>query len=253
MSAVTALIAEDEAPQRTELRRLLSERWPELQIVAECEDGLIALEALHSFRPQLAFLDIRLPGLSGLEIARAAQGIAHVIFTTAYDEYAVQAFDRGAIDYLLKPIKAERLSNAIQRVRERFAANEPQELLDIVAALQAQLATKSQEGHIKWITATLGNTTKLFAIEDVLYFRAQDKYTHVVTCGDAAQIRMPLKALVEKLDPEVFWQVHRSIIVRASAIRSLQRGEDGKHTLRLKNAATELPVSSAFQYRFRGM
>jgi DNA-binding LytR/AlgR family response regulator len=253
MTAMTALIAEDEAPQRAELRRLLFELWPELQIVAECEDGLTALEALHSYRPQLAFLDIRMPGLSGLEIARASNGIAHVIFTTAYDEYALQAFDRGAIDYLLKPIKRERLSSAVQRVRERLASSEPQELLDVVAALQTQLAAKSQEGHIKWITATVGNTTKLFAIDDVLYFRAQDKYTHVVTSGDAAQIRMPLKELIDKLDSAVFWQVHRSIIVRASAIRSLHRGEDGKHTLRLKNAATELPVSSAFQYRFRGM
>jgi len=250
---ITALIAEDEAPLRAELKRSLAELWPELQIVAECEDGLSALEALHSHRPQLAFLDIRMPGLSGLEIARAAQGIAHVVFTTAYDEYAIQAFDRGAIDYVLKPIKRERLETALQRVRERLASNDSAELLEIVAALQNRLAAKPAESQIKWITASVGNTTKLFPIDDVLYFRAQDKYTHVATASDAAQIRTPLKELIEKLDPETFWQVHRSIIVRASAIHSLHRGDEGKCMLKLKGTDAELPVSAAFQHRFRGM
>ena len=249
----TALIAEDEAPLRAELKRSLAELWPELQIIAECEDGLTALEALHTHRPQLAFLDIRMPGLSGLEIARAAQGIAHVVFTTAYDEYAIQAFERGAVDYLLKPIKRERLEAALQRVRERLASNEPADLLELVAALQNRLATKPAESQIKWITASVGNTTKLFPIDDVLYFRAQDKYTHVATATDAAQIRTPLKELIEKLDPETFWQVHRSIIVRASAIRSLHRGDEGRCMLKLKGTDAELPVSAAFQHRFRAM
>jgi DNA-binding LytR/AlgR family response regulator len=253
MTVTTALIAEDEAPQRTELRRLLSEIWPELQIVAECEDGLSAIEALHSHRPQLVFLDIRMPGLSGLEIARSAKGVAHVVFTTAYDEYALQAFDSGAVDYLLKPIKRERLQTAMQRVRERLASNESFELMDVIAALQARLATRREDEHIKWVTASVGNTTKLFPIDDVVYFRALDKYTHVVTSSDSAQIRMPLKELVLKLDSDAFWQVHRSIIVRASAIRSLHHGEDGKYVLRLKDMDAELPVSGAFQHRFRGM
>ena len=249
----TALIAEDEAPQRAELRQLLQEMWPDLEIVAECEDGLAAIEALHEHRPQLVFLDIRMPGLSGLEIANAASGIAHVVFTTAYDEYAVQAFDRGAIDYLLKPIKRDRLAACIERARERLAGSGSQELSDIVASLQARLSDTPRESQIKWITATVGNSTKLFPIDEVIYFRAQDKYTQVATAHDAAQIRMPLKELVEKLDCDTFWQVHRSIIVRASAIRSVHRGDDGKHTLRLKGSDVELPVSSAFQHRFRGM
>jgi DNA-binding LytR/AlgR family response regulator len=249
----TALIAEDEGPQREELRQLLTEMWPELTIVAECEDGLAAIEALQQHRPQLAFLDIRMPGLSGLEIAKAANGIARVVFTTAYDEYAVQAFDRGAIDYLLKPIRRDRLAECIERVRERLANSDSQELIDIVASLQARLSGSRQESQIKWITATVGNATKLFPIDEVIYFRAQDKYTQVATANDAAQIRMPLKELLEKLDSETFWQVHRSIIVRASAIRSVHRCEDGKHTLRLKESDVELPVSSAFQHRFRGM
>lgn len=249
----TALIAEDEAPQRAELLQLLREVWPELTVVAECEDGLAAIEALQEHRPQLAFLDIRMPGLSGLEIARAANGIAHVVFTTAYDEYAVQAFDRGAIDYLLKPVKRDRLAACIERVRGRLADAGSQELLDIVGSLQARLSAVPRESQIKWITATVGNSTKLFPIDEVIYFRAQDKYTQVATANDAAQIRMPLKELLEKLDSDAFWQVHRSIIVRASAIRSVHRGDDGKQTLRLKGSDVELPVSSAFQHRFRGM
>jgi DNA-binding LytR/AlgR family response regulator len=249
----TALIAEDEAPQRKELRQLLTELWPELNVVAECEDGLAAIEALHLHRPQLAFLDIRMPGLSGLEIARSAAGIAHVVFTTAYDEYAVQAFDRGAIDYLLKPIRRDRLALCLERVRERLNSDEPQDVLDVMTSLQARLTAAPRDSHIKWITATVGHTTKLFPIEDVLYFRAQDKYTQVATADDSAQIRMSLKELIDKLDSDAFWQVHRSIIVRANAIRSLHRGDDGKHTLRLKGSDTELPVSGAFQYRFRGM
>jgi DNA-binding LytR/AlgR family response regulator len=249
----TALIAEDEAPQRAELRQLLAEMWPELTIVAECEDGLAAIEALHAHRPHLAFLDIRMPGMSGLEIAKAASGIAHVVFTTAYDEYAVQAFDRGAIDYLLKPLRRERLAACLDRVRDRLGGAGSQELLDIVASLQARLSAAPRESQIKWITAAVGNSTKLFPIEDVIFFRAQDKYTQVATANDAAQIRMPLKELLEKLDSETFWQVHRSIIVRASAIRCVHRGEDGKYTLRLKEGDVELPVSSAFQHRFRGM
>jgi len=249
----TALIAEDEAPQRAELRQLLRELWPELTIVVECEDGLAALEALHAHRPQLAFLDIRMPGLSGLQIATTAGGIAHVVFTTAYDEYAVQAFDRGAIDYLLKPIKRDRLAACIARVRERLDSSNSRELMEIVATLQSQLAASPRESQIKWITATVGNATKLFAIDDVIYFRAQDKYTQVATANDSAQIRMSLKELTEKLDSDAFWQVHRSIIVRASAIQSVVRTEDGKHVLRLKGSDVELPVSSAFQHRFRGM
>ena len=249
----TALIAEDEAPQRAELRQLLEEMWPELTVVAECEDGLAAIEALHVHRPQLAFLDIRMPGLSGLEVAKEANGIAHVVFTTAYDEYAVQAFDRGAIDYLLKPIKRDRLAACVERVRERLGQTGPQDLRDIVASLQSRMSGAPREAQIKWITATLGNSTKLFPIDEVVYFRAQDKYTQVATASDSAQIRMSLKELIDKLDCDVFWQVHRSIIVRASAIRSIHRGEDGKHTLRLKESDVELPVSSAFQHRFRGM
>ncbi|HKE94371.1 MAG TPA: LytTR family DNA-binding domain-containing protein [Povalibacter sp.] len=253
MKQPTALIAEDEAPQHAELRAYLGQLWPELQIVADCEDGLAALEALQAHRPDVAFLDIRMPGISGLEVARVANGIAHVVFTTAYDEYAVQAFERGAIDYLLKPIQRQRLDQALQRVKERLAAGNPPDISAAIAALQAQIASRPAPGAIRWVTATIGQTTRIFPIEDVLFFRSQDKYTRVVTANDEAQIRMPLKELLDSLDPQTFWQIHRSVIVRYDAIRLVRRRDDGHWTLQVRGREEELPVSSVFQYRFRGM
>jgi len=250
---LTALIAEDETPQRAELRRLLTELWPELSIVAECEDGLSALEALQSLRPQIAFLDIRMPGLSGLELARTACAYSRIVFTTAYDEYAVQAFEQGAIDYLLKPIQRDRLALTVRRLRERGLDQQPPDVAAVLSVLQPLLSTRPVGGRLQWITATSGNTTKLFGIDDVVYFKAEDKLTHVVTSTDNAYVRMSLKELTDGLDSNQFWQVHRSVIVRASAIRSVRRGDDGKLSLQLKTSNDELPVSSAFQYRFKGM
>jgi DNA-binding LytR/AlgR family response regulator len=252
VTSVTALIAEDETPQRVELRTMLTELWPELRIVAECEDGLTALEALAAHHPQVAFLDIRMPGVSGLEVAKAANTRAHVVFTTAYDEYAVQAFERGAIDYLLKPIKRDRLATAIERLRERLRSGTSPDVLAVVAELERQLASKRSNG-IKWITANVGNTTKMFAIDEVLFFQAQDKYTRVVTASDEAIIRTPLKELLDDLDTDAFWQIHRSAIVRVASIQAVHRSDDGRLALRVRGHIETLPVSGAFQYRFKGM
>jgi len=253
MMTISAILAEDEAPQRAELRKLLSELCPELKIVAECEDGLAALEALEAYHPQVAFLDIRMPGVSGLEVARAASGRTQVIFTTAYDEYAVKAFDGGAVDYLLKPIKRDRLILAIERMRERTRRGATQDLSQVLAALENKLAHPSKSGGIKWITANVGNTTKMFPVEEVLFFQAQDKYTRVVTATDEAIIRTTLKELIDGLDSDEFWQIHRSAIVRANAIRSALRRDDGRLELRVRGKEEVLPVSSAFHYRFKGM
>jgi len=251
MSRPTALIAEDELPQRQELRALLAELWPELDVVAECDDGLAALQALAEHRPQVAFLDIRMPGISGLEVARAAGDHCQVIFITAYEEYALRAFDEGAVDYLQKPVARDRLRRALERTRARLGSGAQVDMAALIDLVQSRLAPGGKS--IKWITASVGNTLKMFSIDEVLFFQAQDKYTRVVTADSEGHIRTPLKELVAALDSETFWQVHRSVIVRVGAIRSVEKDEDGKLRLNVRGHAKILPVSSAFQYRFRGM
>jgi len=247
----TALIAEDEAPQRRELRRLLSSSWPELQIVAECADGTSAIAALHAHHPTIAFLDIRMAGASGLEVAQQACKMAHVVFTTAYEQHAVEAFEAGALDYLLKPVTPERLDTTLQRVRTRLN-NAPQEIEAVLSAIR-QGFRSTRSADIPWITASLGNTIKLIATEDVLFFQADDGCTRVVTRLEEASIRTPLKDLLTELNPDVFWQIHRRVIVRVKAIRAVRRNELGRLEIALHDSAEILPVSQAFQWRFRGM
>jgi DNA-binding LytR/AlgR family response regulator len=251
MSEVRALIAEDEAPQREALQRLLAELWPGLAIVT-CADGIAALEALHEFAPHVVFLDIRMPGASGLDVARAASGRAHVVFTTAYDEYAVNAFEHGAVDYLLKPVARERLQTAIARVRDRLASA-PAALDALIAQLQLHARAQEERRWLRWISAGIGDTVRLIAIEDVQFFQAQDKYTRVATRDGDALIRVPLKELLAQLDPELFWQVHRSAIVNARAIERVRRDELGRLQLHVRDRNESLPVSSACQHRFRTM
>jgi DNA-binding LytR/AlgR family response regulator len=255
MTRPQAVIAEDEEPQRRKLVELLGEIWPELEIVAQCEDGLSALESVTSLQPAVAFLDIRMPGLTGLEIARAASPGTHVVFTTAYDEYAVSAFDQGAIDYLLKPIKRERLEQSVARLKERIRSHSANSTTigAILDALQGRILSRATLGSIRWITGSVGNITKMFGIDEVLFFQAQDKYVRVATLEDEVQIRTPLRELLAALDPEAFWRIHRSVIVRAAAIHRIESDADGKLQLRVKGRTDVLPVSSAFQHRFKPM
>ena len=252
MTQITVVIAEDEQPQRQALQKMLQELMPEAELVAVCEDGLSALEAIQQFQPTLALLDIRMPGLSGLEVARSAGANTQIVFTTAYDEYAVKAFETGAVDYLLKPIKPERLQQAIDRVRERCQAKVAPDIANIIDALETKLRGASNKS-IKWVTASVGDTVKMFSIDDVLFFQAQDKYIRVVTHSDEAVIRTPLKELIGSLDPDIFWHVHRSVVVRVSAIDRVRKDDLGHYSLHLKDRTDTLPISSAFQSRFRGM
>jgi DNA-binding LytR/AlgR family response regulator len=255
MTRPQAVIAEDEEPQRRKLVELLGEIWPELEIVAQCEDGLSALESVTGLHPAVAFLDIRMPGLTGLEIARAASPGTHVVFTTAYDEYAVSAFEQGAIDYLLKPLKRERLEQSVARLKERVGSHSANSTTigAILDALQGRMPSRATLGSIRWITGSVGNITKMFGIEEVLFFQAQDKYVRVATLEDEVQIRTPLRELLAALDPEAFWRIHRSVIVRAAAIHRIESDAEGKLQLRVKGRTDVLPVSSAFQYRFKPM
>ena len=252
-AAVTAILAEDEAPLRRALRAMLAEAWPELQVVAECEDGIAAMEAIAAHRPDLCFLDIRMPGVSGLDVARAAVAAKSlVVFTTAYDEYAVRAFETGAVDYLLKPLQPERLQRAVERLRARLRDTSDHDDGARVDALEAALRPAGAR-LIRWISAAVGDSVRMIGIEDVLFFQAQDKYVRVVTADGEAIIRTPIKELLAGLDPDVFWQVHRGTLVRVSAIDRLRRDELGKSMLHLRGHDEALPVSAAFLHRFRGM
>jgi DNA-binding LytR/AlgR family response regulator len=254
----TALIADDEDLPRAELRRMLAVAWPELQIVAECEHGPAAVEAIDALAPDVAFLDIRMPGMSGLDVARAASGRCHTVFTTAYDSHAVEAFNAGALDYLLKPIAADRLAQTVARLRERLqsAAAAP-EFGGLVEQLAAQLQQRSANGsgtpRLKWVSASVGDTIKMFGIDEIVFFQSDEKYTRVVTAGDEAHVRKPLKEIAEGLDPDTFWQIHRGVIVRAGSISRAQRDELGRITLHLKGHAEKLAVSQAYAWRFKPM
>ncbi len=249
---VTAVIAEDEKPLRDALRAMLGIAWPELEVVAECEDGIAAMEAIAAHRPALSFLDIRMPGVSGLDVARAAIAAkSFVVFTTAYDEYAVRAFEAGAVDYLLKPLRPERLATTLARVQARLRVRDD-DADARMAALEAQLRPSGAR-LIRWISAAVGDSVRMLGLDEVLYFQSQDKYVRVVTADGEAIIRTPLKELLAGLDPDEFWQVHRGTVVRVSAIDRLRRDELGKSALRLRGREDTLPVSAAFLHRFRGM
>jgi DNA-binding LytR/AlgR family response regulator len=249
---VTVLVAEDEAPQRAELLDMLDDAWPGIEVVAACEDGITAMQAIVEHRPQVAFLDIRMPGVGGLDVAKAAVASgAHVVFTTAYDEYAIRAFEAGAIDYLPKPIQPARLDQAVQRLRARLL--EPGGGMRTgIDALEARLRPAG-ERLIRWISASAGDSVRMIGIDEVVYFQARDKYVSVVVADGEATIRMPIKDLLAGLDPDTFWQVHRGIVVRVSAIDRMQKDELGKPGIRLRGRSDWLPVSAAFLHRFRGM
>jgi DNA-binding LytR/AlgR family response regulator len=255
MTEATALIADDEDLPRAELARMLAAAWPGLRIVAECEHGPAAVEAIDALRPQIAFLDIRMPGSSGLEVARAASGRCHVVFTTAFDSHAIEAFEAGAIDYLLKPVQAARLDQAVQRLQQRIAAQAPAADLDSLAARLAQrLAGREAEApRLRWISASLGDTIKMFSIDEVVFFQSDEKYTRVVTAEDEAHVRKPLKEIAAGLDPEAFWQVHRGLIVRADRIARATRDDLGRITLQLRGSREALAVSQAYAWRFKPM
>lgn len=258
---VSAIIADDEDLQRTDLRRMLAQLWPQLEIVAECEDGDDALEAIAHHQPDIAFLDIKMPALSGLDVARASNGQCRIVFTTAYDEHAIEAFKVGALDYVLKPITQERLQQTIERLKMQISSGQSaQNLLNVMSELDKRLRevsvpALSHERHerIRWISANLGNTIKLFPIEEVLFFESDLRYTRVVTATDEGHIRTSIKELQKGIDPEQFWQIHRSLMVNVHAIAKARRDELGSIYVELKDHPQQLKVSQSYAWRFKGM
>jgi DNA-binding LytR/AlgR family response regulator len=252
----TALIAEDEAPIARDLASRLAAAWPELDIVAISPNGLDALEKIESLRPNIAFLDINMPGLTGLQVAQQldASGDAkpHIVFVTAYSEYAVSAFEREAVDYLLKPVQDERLQVAIARLRARLAKQEPASSLDSV--LRELLAkSPARERHLKWIRAGVGNTVHNIAVDDVLFFEAEDKYTRVVTRHIESLVRIAIGDLETQLDPEFFQRIHRGTIVNLRAVKSIRRNDLGGMELVIDGRTETLAVSRAHAAAFRQM
>lgn len=250
----TAIIADDEDLQRSDLQRMLQLIWPELQILASCEDGGDALEAIIKHQPDIAFLDIRMPELSGLDVARASDGKCCIVFTTAYDNHAIEAFKLGAIDYLLKPITEERLRHTTTRINEQLNSGSTQnDLLQVMAALDQRLREPQESERIRWISASSGNTIKLFPIEEVLFFESDLRYTRVVSAEDEGHIRTSIKELQKGLAPEQFWQIHRSIMVNPHAISKAKKDEMGNIVVELKNHPEQLKVSQTYAWRFKGM
>jgi DNA-binding LytR/AlgR family response regulator len=250
------VVAEDEALLRDELAALLQEAAPDMELVAVVDDGASALEAIIQHQPELAFLDIRMPGLSGLEVAAALAEHSprtQVVFVTAYEQHALDAFDRGAVDYLLKPVSRERLAETMRRVKSRMGQGGPDPQL--LAALLQQLghSAPGKAPPLAWITASRGTDTRLIMVEDVVYFQSDTKYTVVMTADGEALLRTPLRDLLGVLDQALFRQVHRSTIVNMRAIASVARDESGRGLIRLKNRPETLTVSQPFMTLFRNM
>ena len=270
MKAPVALIAEDEPLLALNLQQELAKAWPELAIGATVADGASAAQQALALRPDVCFLDIRMPGLSGLE---AAQTMAEdwpadvpfplLVFVTAYDQYAVQAFEAQAVDYLVKPLETNRLTACVRRLRKRLADRAPQAALqESVDQLRALLATspgataaieRTRAPRLEVIQASVGNTVHMVPIDDVLYFEAADKYVRVVTAEREHLIRIPLRELVPQLDAQQFWQVHRGLVVRARAIAAAQRDDSGKIFLTLRGRPERLTASRLYAHLFKGM
>jgi DNA-binding LytR/AlgR family response regulator len=247
----TAVIADDEPLLRAQLRSRLAKLWPELAIVHEMGDGrgIDAVVAAHA--PTFCFLDIHMPGVNGIEAARAIGKRAHIVFVTAYDQYAVEAFERGAIDYVLKPFNEARLAMTVERLQERLAGPPP--VLDqLVEELATRLAPRAHD-HLRWVKASVGQNVRLIPVEEILFFQSDEKYTRVVTADSEALIKTPIRELLDGLDPEVFWQIHRSTVVNAGAIAAVTRDFRGQAHVRIKGKDESLVVSRIYSHLFKQM
>ena len=247
--SIRALIAEDEPMLRAQLKGRLRDAWPELDVAGEAENGTQALALIEELKPHVVFLDIRMPVMSGIDVAQKMAGQAHVVFVTAYDEYAVAAFEEGAVDYVLKPVTPERIAKVVTRLKARLALPP----VDLTALLTRLAEREAAAVPLRWIRASLGATMQMIAVDDVVYFQAEDKYTKVVTDGGEALIKKPIKELYEALDAETFWQVHRGTIVNLRAIAKIERDWRDQPVITLKSRSEKLTVSRTFAHRFKSM
>jgi len=256
--APTALIADDETLLRKSLARMLAETWPELAIVAQARNGREAVEMFDAHKPDVCFLDVHMPGMSGVEAARAIGRGAHLVFVTAFDKYAVQAFEQGVLDYLVKPVEPARLADTVSRLQQRLGAAQPAAGIE---ALIEQLAARMQKElptGLRWLHVSIGQALRLIPVEEVDFLRSDEKYTRVAWRGDDGKpadglIRTPLKDLIEQLDAAQFIQVHRSVVVNRRAISQVKRGDNETAAIHLKGRDEVLPVSRTYLHLFQQM
>jgi DNA-binding LytR/AlgR family response regulator len=246
----TAILAEDEPILLAQLKAKLAKLWPELEVIASVEDGAAALEALEDRTPDFMFLDIQMPEMTGLEVARHVGARSHVVFVTAYDQYAIQAFETGAVDYVLKPVSDERLVVTLERLKAK-ASTQPPDLTALLSQLAQQAGSKRE--RLQWIKATVGQQLRLIPVGEVLFFQSDEKYTRVVTRDSEALIKTPIRELLDGLDPEVFWQIHRSTLVNASAIDNVTRDFRGQAHVKVKGRDDSLVVSRIYSHLFKQM
>jgi DNA-binding LytR/AlgR family response regulator len=248
----TAIIADDERLMRDQLRLRLSQVWPELEILDEAKNGEEAISMVEEHRPDFTFLDIRMPGKTGLDAAREIGGKSHVVFITAYDQYAVEAFERGAIDYVLKPAEPERLRLTVERLKARLAAP-PQDMSAMLAQLARQIGIEPKKQYLQWIQATIGQDLRMIPVQEILFFQSDEKYTRVQTARYEALIRKPVRDLSEELDPTLFWQIHRATLVNVNAIDGVTRDIRGRHLVMIKGLTEKLEVSRSYVHLFKQM
>jgi DNA-binding LytR/AlgR family response regulator len=255
----TALIADDEPLLRDSLERLLKQAWPELEVVAQARNGREAIDQFEAQQPDICFLDVHMPGTTGVEAARHIGPRAHLVFVTAYDQYAVQAFSHGVLDYLVKPVEPSRLATTVARLQERLRAAQPAlNTEELLRQLAASLQRSAAPAPLRWVRASVGQTVRLIAVDDIDFLRSEEKYTMIAWRDDAGQpreavIRMPLKELVAQLDPSRFAQVHRSVVVSLRAIAHVTRGPNETADIHLKGRDEVLPVSRSYLHLFRQM
>jgi DNA-binding LytR/AlgR family response regulator len=257
MKSPTALIADDEPLLRESLTRALAEIWPELTVVATAKNGRLAVESFEALRPDVCFLDVQMPGLTGIEAARFIGRRAHIVFVTAFNQYAVEAFNQGAIDYLVKPVEIMRLRDTITRIKSRiYAAEQAPDTASLLDQLAARLYKNAPAKHTRWLCVAVGQVLKMVSIDEVDFFRAEDKYTLVAWHDSTGRlceglVRTSLKELASQLDPAQFIQTHRAVMVNLHAVQEVRRGQNETASITLKNRSEILPVSRTFLHYFK--
>ena len=252
--APTAIVADDERLMREQIVGRLKEAWPELLILGEAANGREAVAMVQRLEPDIAFLDISMPEMDGIKAAQALAGQVHIVFCTAYDQYAIRAFDQGAVDYLLKPVETQRVALACQRLREKLQ-QKPDPMDDLLELLSQRLGSagaKPRE-YMRWVQASVGANIRMIPTSEILFFRAEDKYTRVQTENFEALIRKPIKELIDELDPDEFWQIHRATVVRVDAVLQVSRNFRGHQVVHVKGSTEKLEVSRSFNHLFKQM